>query len=55
MTNGGVFTEPDTKDYTAPLDGRGPMMFFPPHCVALPQLDVYGSPVIAYVKSPSLI
>ena len=53
MENGNVTTE--EGEYLAPLDGRGPMMFFPPHCVPLPKLDVFGSPVVAYVKSDSVI
>ena len=53
MQNANVTTEPG--EYLAPMDPRGPMLFFPPHCVALPKLDVFGSPVIAYVKSDSVI
>jgi hypothetical protein len=34
MTNGGYYTE--GNEYTPPMDKRGPMMFFPPHCVGLP-------------------
>ena len=37
------------------LDGTGPLMFFPPHCVALPDNLVFESPIIAYVKSESVI
>jgi hypothetical protein len=37
------------------LDGRGPMMFFPPHCVPLPDHNVFGSPIVAYIKSESKV
>jgi len=53
MNRGGVSTDVDGTDYLPIFDQKGPLMFFPPHCVPLPEINIYGSPVIAYIKSKS--
>jgi hypothetical protein len=55
MSKANVTTDENREEYYAMLDGRGAMNFFPPHCVSMPQFDVFGSPGIAYVKSKSRV
>jgi hypothetical protein len=55
MINGNISTDGKGYQYIPMLDGRGPLMFFPPHCVALPTVNIFASPIIAYVKSNSTI
>jgi len=55
MLNGNVTTDEEGKDYIPMLDGMGPLMFFPPHCVGLNETLVFESTIIAYVKSKSPI
>ena len=55
MNRGNVSTDKEGDDYIPFLDTKGPLMFFPPHCVPLPEINIYGSPVIAYIKSKSKI
>jgi hypothetical protein len=60
MMNAGVYTseegaEEKDKDYVPMMDYMGPMMFFPPHCVPLPDDMIWGSPIIGTLKSDSKI
>jgi hypothetical protein len=59
MLRGGVYTEISKKtgkrEYAPPIDGRGPMLFFPPHCQKLDKYGIYESPIIGYVESKSII
>ena len=55
MLNGGVSTPANSTDYIPMLDEKGPFMFFPPHCVALPDAFIHESPIIGYIKSNSTI
>jgi hypothetical protein len=54
MINGNITTgEKREREYYPMLDGRGPLMFFPPHCVAIPEVKIWASPIVAYIKSDS--
>lgn len=55
MVNANVTTDVDKQDYIPMLDALGPMMFFPPHCVEVKRLMTWASPVIATIKSDSII
>jgi hypothetical protein len=55
MMNGNVTTDKEAEGYIPMLDVTGPLMYFPPHCVELKESLVFESPVIAYIKSDSII
>ena len=55
MIGGNISTDIEGTEYLPMMDGRSPLNFFPPHCVAMPKFDVFGSPVIAFIKSKSPI
>ena len=53
MINGNITTDARGQEYIAMLDGKGPLMFFPPHCVDIPEVKIWASPIVAYIKSES--